>query len=71
MQIETTTQPRSEIKADMEIVCVVEKNLDHPWIAEDKEILKLSGFEGGQDETCLLAESGRIYVGPIHCSMMT
>ncbi|BDY13951.1 leucyl aminopeptidase [Hydrogenimonas cancrithermarum] len=63
MKIETTTQPRSEIEADMEIVCVVEKNLGHPWAEEDKKLLELSGFEGGQDETCLMPQSRRIYVG--------
>ncbi|RUM44405.1 MAG: leucyl aminopeptidase [Hydrogenimonas sp.] len=62
MKIEITEQQRSEISADIEIICVIDKNLDHPWV-EDKESLQLLGFEGGQDETCLLAESRRIYVG--------
>ncbi len=62
MQIEITSKSRNNIEADIEILLVVEKNLDHPWV-EEKELLKLSGFEGGQDETCLLPEKRRLYVG--------
>ncbi len=62
MQIEIVDKKRNAIDADVEIVCVVDKNLDHPWV-EDRDLLKLAGFEGGQDETCLLAEKGRLYVG--------
>ncbi|WP_457598323.1 leucyl aminopeptidase [Hydrogenimonas sp.] len=62
MQIEVSQKPKSEIAADIEIVCVVAKDFDHPWI-EERELLELSGFEGGQDETSLLPEKRRLYVG--------
>ncbi len=62
MQIEVSKKERSEISADMEIVCVVSKNFDHPWV-EERELLELAGFEGSQDEVCLLFEKKRLYVG--------
>ncbi len=62
MQIEVSQKPKSEIAADIEIVCVVAKNFDHPWV-EDRELLELAGFEGRQDETSLLPERRRLYVG--------
>ena len=62
MKIGIIPQLRNEIDADIEIICVTKKNLDHPWI-EDKETLQMLGFEGAQDQTCLLAHSKRIYVG--------
>jgi leucyl aminopeptidase len=62
MRIEISPKPRSEIAADIEIVCVVGKNFDHPWI-QDRETLELMGFQGDQDQTCLLPSSQRLYVG--------
>ncbi|WP_457596455.1 leucyl aminopeptidase [Hydrogenimonas sp.] len=62
MQIEIEARKRSDVEADVEIVCVVDKNLDHPWV-EEKEALKMAGFSGGQDETCFLPHAGRLYVG--------
>ncbi len=62
MQIEISQKPRSEISADLEIVCVIAKDFDHHWI-EDRDLLESAGFEGAQDETCLLPEKKRLYVG--------
>ena len=62
MKIKIVPQLRNECEADIEIICVIKKDLGHRWI-EDKETLQLLGFEGGQDQTCLLAQSKRIYVG--------
>ena len=62
MQIEISEKTRSEISADLEILCIVAKNFDHRWI-EDRNLLELAGFEGAQDETCLLLEKKRLYVG--------
>ncbi|WP_201353369.1 leucyl aminopeptidase [Hydrogenimonas urashimensis] len=62
MQIETSPLKRHEIDADIEIVCVVAKKMDHPWI-EEKDLLEMAGFKGEQDETCLLIEKKRLYVG--------
>ncbi len=57
-----TKLKRDEIEADVEIVCVVAKDMEHEWV-EDRETLKLAGFKGGQDEVCFLAETRRLYVG--------
>ncbi len=46
----------------MEIICVIDKETEHPWV-EDRSLLELAGFKGEQDETCLLAEKRRLYVG--------
>jgi leucyl aminopeptidase len=62
MQIEIVPQKRSEVAADAEIVCVIGKELDHPWV-EDRALLEMAGFEGAQDETCFLPEKKRLYVG--------
>jgi len=53
----------SEIESDIEIVIVVAKNFDQRFVDADKDLLKEAGFEGEQDETCLLAEKRRLYVG--------
>ena len=53
----------SEIESDIEIVIVVAKNFDQRFVDPDKELLKEAGFEGEQDETCLLAEKRKLYVG--------
>ncbi|NPA29146.1 MAG: leucyl aminopeptidase [Epsilonproteobacteria bacterium] len=62
MQITVVDQKRADIQADAEIVCVVGKDFDHPWI-EDKELLTLAGFQAEQDETSFLPEKRRLYVG--------
>jgi hypothetical protein len=53
----------TEIDADVEIVIVVNKNFDQRFVDPDKELLKEAGFEGEQDEVCLLPEKRRLYVG--------
>jgi leucyl aminopeptidase len=53
----------SEIDADIEIVIVINKNFDQRFVDPDKELLKEAGFEGEQDEVCLLPEKRRLYVG--------
>jgi len=53
----------TEIDADIEIVIVVNKNFDQRFVDPDKELLKEAGFEGEQDEVCLLPEKRRLYVG--------
>lgn len=62
MQIEITDKRRNEVEADAEIICVVAKDMEHKWV-EDREILKIAGFKGEQDEVCFLAEKRRLYVG--------
>ncbi len=62
MHFQLTNTTLSEIKADLEIILVIKQNLDHPFV-QDKKLLKKAGFSGTQDETCLLIEKNRLYVG--------
>ena len=62
MNFQLTNASLSEIKASLEIIIVVKKNLDHTFV-QDKKLLKKSGFSGAQDELCLLVEKNRLYVG--------
>ncbi len=51
-----------QIEADIEIVFVIDKKLDHKWVV-DKEALEALGFKGEEEEVCFLPEKRRIYVG--------
>jgi leucyl aminopeptidase len=62
MKIKLINQPLKTITADIEIILVIGKDLDHRFV-RDKKLLKKLGFDGAQDATCLLAERGRLYVG--------
>jgi len=62
MNFELTINPIKDITSDIEIIIVVDKNLEHRFV-EDIELLEKSGFKAGQDETCLLIEKNRLYVG--------
>ena len=53
----------SEIEADIEIVIVINKNFDQRFVDSEKELLLKAGFSGDQDEVCLLAEKGKLFVG--------
>ncbi|NEW60974.1 leucyl aminopeptidase [Sulfurovum sp. bin170] len=61
MNFKLTINPIEDIKADIEIIIISEKNLDHRFV-QDKELLEKSGFKSSQDETCLLIERDRLYV---------
>jgi len=63
VQIEIQNKTVAEVEADIEIVCVIEKETSHPWVEEERSLLELAGFKGEQDEICLLAEKRRLYVG--------
>ncbi|MRI58838.1 MAG: leucyl aminopeptidase [Epsilonproteobacteria bacterium] len=62
MRFEVVDKRLHEIQADIEIVLVIDKNLDHKWI-QDKEALERLGFEGKKEQVAFLPEKGRIYVG--------
>ena len=51
-----------DIDADLEVIIVVNNNMKHRFV-QDKKLLKKAGFTGEQDETCLLVEKNRLYVG--------
>ncbi|RRS32627.1 MAG: aminopeptidase A [Epsilonproteobacteria bacterium (ex Lamellibrachia satsuma)] len=62
MNFNITTDSISEIKADLEIIIVIDKDLNHRFV-QDKKLLKKAGFSGGQDEIFHLIEKNRLYVG--------
>lgn len=62
MNFELTILPVANITADLEVIIVVDNNLKHPFV-KDKKLLKKAGFSAGQDETSLLLEKNRLYVG--------
>ena len=62
MNFELTQLPVADIQGDVEVIIVIDKNTDHVFV-QDKKLLKKAGFEGGQDETCLLISKNRLYVG--------
>jgi len=62
MNFELTINPITDIEADVEVILVVDKNFKHRFV-HDKKVLKKAGFKAGQDESCLLIESNRLYVG--------
>ena len=62
MNFELTINQIDAIEAELELIIVVAKDLDHRFI-KDKDLLKKIGFKGEQDEVCLLIEKNRLYVG--------
>ena len=62
MNFNITSTSLKEIKADLEIIIVIDGKLKHPSV-KDKKLLKKAGFSGSQDEVCLLVEKKRLYVG--------
>nr|WP_314467647.1 leucyl aminopeptidase [uncultured Campylobacter sp.] len=59
MQFQLTNKKLSEIKADLELIFVVDKNLKHKFI-KDEKAFKFANYKG--ESILLLLESGRIYV---------
>jgi len=62
MNFKATTSKLSDIKADLEIIIVIDKNLKHNFI-KDKKILKKMAFSAEQNEVALVAQGNRLYVG--------
>ncbi len=62
IDIEVSKDNLEEVKADVEIVLVIEKNLDHKWV-KDREVLEKLNFKGKDEEVAFLAEKDRVYVG--------
>ena len=59
MQFQLTNKKLSDIKADLELIFVVDKNLKHKFI-KDEKAFKFANYKG--ESVLLLPESGRIYV---------
>ncbi|HHH19055.1 MAG TPA: leucyl aminopeptidase [Campylobacterales bacterium] len=62
MNFELTITSVEEIQADLNVILIIDKNLDHAFV-QDKALLEKANFKGTQDETCLLLENDRLYVG--------
>ncbi len=62
MKFEFIEKDIDKISADVEIIFIVEKNFDHKWV-KDKEELELLNFKGEDEESALLADKRRLYVG--------
>jgi len=62
MKIEFKDKKIKDIDAQLELVFVVGKNLDHRFVSDKKDLKKLN-FEGVADSTCLLVGSDKLYVG--------
>nr|WP_315062592.1 leucyl aminopeptidase [uncultured Campylobacter sp.] len=59
MQFQLTNKKLNEIKADLELIFVVDKNLKHKFI-KDEKAFKFANYKG--ESVLLLLESSRIYV---------
>ena len=60
MNIKVVNKKLNEVEADIKVVLVIDKNLNHKWI-EDKEELEFLGFKGESEECARVAKT--IYVG--------
>ena len=62
MKFSVVTDKVETIKADCEIVIVVDGNLDHPWV-KDKTDLETLDFKGTLEEVAFLPHQHRVYTG--------
>ncbi len=62
MNFEVTNNPINDIEADLELIIVVDKNFKHRFV-QDKKLLKKAGYSAGQDDSYLLIDKNRLYVG--------
>ncbi|MDR3346117.1 MAG: leucyl aminopeptidase [Campylobacteraceae bacterium] len=62
MKYNITKENLENAKADVTIVLVVNKNLDHKWV-KHREILSTLGFKAENEEALLLAGERYVYVG--------
>jgi len=62
MNFELTISPINEIDADVELILVINKDFKHDFI-QNRKLLKKANFKAEQDETCLLIEKDKLYVG--------
>lgn len=62
MKIKLIDKKLKEIKSDLEVVFVINKNLKHKWIY-DKKYLEEANFKGADEEILFLHEKKRLYIG--------
>ena len=62
MNFELTISPMNEIDADVELILVVNKDFKHDFV-KNRKLLKKASFKAEQDETYLLINKDRLFVG--------
>ncbi len=62
MNFKVTTDKISNIKSDLEIILIIKKDFEHTFV-QDAKVLKKSGFSANHEESYLLANKNRLYVG--------
>jgi leucyl aminopeptidase len=63
MKLKLSTKPLDRIDADIEIVLVIAKAFDHPFVKPYADVLERAGFTGGQDSVCHLPEKRVVVAG--------
>ena len=63
MKVEFIEKNLKDIEADLELIVVINKDLEHRFVKDYKEALEDAGFSGNQDEVILLPESKKLFVG--------
>ena len=63
MKIKLIDKNLEDIKSDLELIVVVNKDFEHPFVKKYKDVLEESGFSGEQDEVILFPESKKLFVG--------
>lgn len=61
MKITIQDNKISQIDAELEIIFIVDKDMNHKFV-QDKKLLKKAGFKPSQDATCLFVSKNRLYV---------
>ena len=62
MNFELTISPMNEIDADVELILVVNKDFKHDFV-KNRKLLKKANFKAEQDESYLLIEKNRLFIG--------
>lgn len=62
MKITFEDKKLNQIKADCEIIVVIDKNFDHHWVRDGVD-LKVLNFKGKANEIALILEKKRLYIG--------
>ncbi len=63
MKIDFIEDSLENIKADLELIVIIDKNFEHPSCKDYKSLLEDTNFSAEQDEVMLLAESKKLFVG--------
>ena len=62
MNIRFTDEKITDIKADLEIIFIINQDLDHRWVKKQQPLLRRLGFKSEHEEKIALHESSRVFV---------